>query len=688
MTRSLCGSLRVGLIRVGLMVWYGLACGALSINATEQSTTQRPGAAKPNIIVFLVDDMGWMDCGAYGSKYYETPHIDRFAKQSMRFTDAYSQPLCSPTRASLLTGQYSARHGITSASGHLAPQPVGHAFLPATAPANRPLRMPESKNYLEPSQFTLAEALREQGYRTAHLGKWHLGTTPPHWPEQQGFDVAFHCHPDPGPPGNYFSPYGVVPQGETKGKQRLGTITDGPDGEYITDRLTDEAIRFVKSHRDQPFFLNLWHYGVHGPWGHKAAYTAEFAKKTDPRGLQGNPIMASMLKSIDESLGRILATLDELRLAGNTIVVFTSDNGGNVHSNTEEDGKSKKRKNDDSALNEWRKWAGNRPPTNNTPLRDGKGRLYEGGIRVPLMVRWPEKIAAGSTSAAVVGAIDLYPTLLDLVGVPLPSQQIIDGRSYGPVLRQTGALEREAYFIWFPHLVPGVVVRQGDWKLIRRYETRAEYDGLHELFNLRDDLGESTNLAKKMPEKVRELDRLIDRFLTETRAVTPQPNPAFKATASGTTTTTTSPTTTAPKGATAVAEVTNGLVPRAMNMRSVAAGLEITPDGPLPFWGIAGLRHDGPLVLTMRVRTGEAGRAKVLWRTTEQAEFPATGQSVEYRLEPSDTMTDITVKLPLEGRPAVVRLHFPTTKTPLQIESLRFTTERGDRVVKAWNFKP
>jgi arylsulfatase A-like enzyme len=242
-------------------------------------------AQKPNIVFFLVDDMGWMDCGAYGSEYYETPNLDRFANSAMRFTDAYAQPLCSPTRASLLTGKHSARHGITSATGHQPPQPPGHKFLPETGSASQPMLVPESKNFMEPTEYTLAEALRDAGYRTAHIGKWHLGLTRPHWPEQQGFDVAFHCHPDPGPPGNYFSPYGVKPGGEPSGRNRVGTITDGPAGEYIVDRLADEAIKFIEVNRDRPFFLNLWNYGVHGPWGHKVDYTKTFLSKKDPRGV-------------------------------------------------------------------------------------------------------------------------------------------------------------------------------------------------------------------------------------------------------------------------------------------------------------------------------------------------------------------------------------------------------------------
>ena len=501
---------------------------ALALAGGDAALAAAP-APKPNVIVFLVDDMGWMDSGVYGSKYYRTPHIDQFATRAMRFTEAYAQPLCSPTRASLLTGKYSARHGITTASGHQPPQPAGHVFRPASAPANRPLLMPESKNYLEPAEYTLAEALRDAGYRTGHFGKWHLGLTEPHWPERQGFDVAFHCHPDPGPPGNYFSPYGVKPTGEPRGQQRVGTITDGPPGEYIVDRLTDEAIRFMEANRDRPFFLNLWQYGVHGPWGHKEEYTREFAGTKDPTGRQGNPIMASMLRSVDESLGRIMAALDRLGIADRTIVVFNSDNGGNVHSNVPDTAKTAKAEKAKSGpLADWRKWAGNLPPTNNTPLRDGKGTLYEGGTRVPLMWSWAGRIQSGSLSDAVVGHIDLYPTLLDLLGLPRPAQQKMDGVSYANVLTAGGRMERAGFFNYFPHAKNsgGVWVRAGDWKLIRWFDPQAP----RELYDLRRDLGESTNLAAAEPARVRELDALIDGFLRDTGALAPVPNPQFRAT--------------------------------------------------------------------------------------------------------------------------------------------------------------
>lgn len=480
-------------------------------------------ARKLNVVLFLVDDMGWMDCGAYGSRYYETPNIDRFATRAMRFTDAYAQPLCSPTRASILTGKYSARHGVTSATGHQPPQPPGYAFLPASAPANRPMLTPESKNYLDPVEYTLAEALRDAGWRTGHVGKWHIGLTEPHWPEQHGFEHAVHAHPDPGPP-SYFSPYGFRAHQSYK---------DGPKDEYITDRLTDEAIAFVEANRERPFYLQLWHHGVHGPWGHKEEYTKAFLAKKDPSGRQGNPIMASMLKSVDESFGRVLETLERLKLAENTIVIFYSDNGGNTHSNMPDDKRAVATAPlAQERLKDWRKWAGDQPPTNNAPLRDGKGTLYEGGVRVPLMIAWPGVVKGGTVNDAVVGHIDLYPTILDALGVPHPKQQQIDGMSFASVLRTGGALGRPAFFNYFPHgggaKAPGVTVRAGDWKLIRWFETGAKFPEKHELYNLREDIGETKNLAAQMPSRVKELDALIERFLVETGATYPRPNPAYR----------------------------------------------------------------------------------------------------------------------------------------------------------------
>jgi arylsulfatase A-like enzyme len=649
-----------------------LLLAPLAVLHAEDSSSR-----KPNVILFLVDDMGWMDCGAYGSRYYKTPHIDAFAKQSMRFTDAYSMPLCSPTRASILSGQYSSRHGITSADGHKKPM---KATLQAQAAPNAPLLMPESGTFLDPAQYTLAEALRDAGYRTAHIGKWHLGLTEPHWPEAQGFDVAFHCHPDPGPPGGYFSPYDVLPPGSERPKDKnakyvLGNITDGPAGEYIVDRQAAEAEKFIEASKDRPFFLNLWCYGVHGPWGHKQDYTAEFAQTNDPRGVQGNPIMASMLRSVDECFGRILTKLDALGLAENTIVIFTSDNGGNDHTNSGEDAKMQKRTADDPFLKDWRKWAGDKPPTSNAPLRSGKGKLYEGGTRVPLMVRWPGKIARDTIRDAVVGCIDIYPTVLDLAGIPLPNQQKFDGVSYAPVLRGKGSLNRDAYFIWFPHLIPGVSVRQGDWKLIRRFTERpADYEGVHELYHLKEDLGETRNLAAQMPEKVNALNALIDAFVQNTGALYPQPNPAYNPRAVKL----------QPAEATLASDQTLGLVPRFCTLSLAAGAARMQADGRTPFLGTSQVKATGPFQLKLRARSATGGPGKVQWITEEQTEFPKTGQTAEFSLPAGDDWQDVTVDIPLNGKSRIIRLYLPADQSPVEIASIRYSDNNG--TLKAWSF--
>lgn len=495
------------------------------------SSTFGADASPPNIIFFLVDDMGWMDSQPYGSKYYDTPNMQRLADQGMRFTSAYAMPLCSPTRASILTGQHTSRHGILAPTCHNPPQKEGHNFLPEKARPSEPLVLPESRNYLDPSHYTLAEALRDAGYRTGHFGKWHLGLTEPHWPDKQGFDVTFFA-PDPGPPNsNYFSPYYCIPPGaeepERPEGERFthGTITDGPTGEYITDRLTDESLKFITANKDRPFFLNLWHFAVHGPWGHKEEIAAEMAKRTDPTGRQDNPVMASMLKSVDESLGRILDKIDELGLANDTLIIFTSDNGGNVGADPMRQLGKRADLLDTGAS--YKKWAGTKAPTNNAPLKGGKASINEGGIRVPLIVSWPGRIAAGATSDEVVGCIDFYPTLLDLLGIKSNPKQIIDGVSIAPVLLGTGPLARESYFTW--HSTRFASVRQGDWKLIRTItpSNHGKIQNVHALYNLKDDLGETTNLARENHARVAELSALIDRYVKETGALYPKPNPAY-----------------------------------------------------------------------------------------------------------------------------------------------------------------
>ncbi len=626
-----------------------------SVSAADPTQT-------PNIVFFLVDDMGWMDCGVYGSQYYETPHIDRFAQRAMRFNNAYAQPLCSPTRASLLSGQYSARHRITSATGHLPPQPPGHLFQQESAPPNVPMLLPESQNYLDPSQITLAETLKTAGYRTAHVGKWHIGTTPPHWPEQQGFDVAFHCHPDPGPPGNYFSPYGVTAEGNPTNKNKVGTITDGPPGEYIVDRQANEAVEFIRGSQGTPFYLNLWCYGVHGPWGHKEEYTRYFSKKKDPSGRQGNPIMASMLRSVDECFGRILDELDSQGIADNTIVIFYSDNGGNQHSNVPGSAKTAAAEQHNSDfLKDWRKWAGDQPPTMNTPLRDGKGTLYEGGTRVPLMWSWSGKIRPGSSSEAIVGPIDFYPTLLDLLGIAKPEQQTFDGISFASVLKGNDDFSRDAFFNYHPHAganrAGGVWVRSGDYKLLRWFGNPNTF----ELYNLREDIGETNDLAAMLPGKVRQLDALIDGFLQQTGATYPRPNPAF--------------------------DPARGKVPAdpldAWKQRGCQATISdgiLTMKGTAKpgnsFLGHATGRMTAPATIRLKVRSAIGGSSRIDC-LPKGATDDSHVLSTPFELKPGDWQ-EISVELKHNGPLGVLRLYLPASDTDaVEIDEIEIQPASG-----------
>lgn len=492
-------------------------------------------AERPNLILFLVDDMGWMDCGVNGSTYYETPHIDALARRGMRFTSATVHPMCSPTRAMLMSGQYSARHGLTAATGQQPPQPEGFDFMPKTAPGKQAWIHPISKNYLDAGQITLAEALRSAGYRTGHFGKWHMGLEERHWPEAQGFDVAFHCHPDPGPPGYYFSPYGVVPPGAAHEKGvRVGTITDGPEGEYIVDRLAVEAARFIEENKDRPFFLNLWQYGVHGPWGAKEADVKHFAAKTDPSGRQGNPIMAAMLKSVDDALGTVVAAVEKAGLTDRTVILFLSDNGGESRERPAVDMARKSARSgspQEAAIAAmWKQYAPDMTPTSNAPLKQGKGWLYEGGTRVPFIACWPDHFPAGAICETPVSGVDVYPTLLALAGIVPPPEQKLDGRSLVPALRG-GVLPERPIFNFFPHgngaKPPGVTVRLGSLKLIRWFYTSRLFPSEHELYDLDADPGESRNLAAERPDEVKKLDAPLDAFLKDTATLVPIPNPAF-----------------------------------------------------------------------------------------------------------------------------------------------------------------
>jgi arylsulfatase A-like enzyme len=453
---------------------------------------------RPNVVLFLVDDLGWADLAVQGSTFYETPNVDRLAASGMRFTDAYAaSPVCSPTRAALMTGRHPVRVGITD-------------WIPGADPRDRKLLGPDDRHELPLEETTLAEELKAAGYATFFAGKWHLGDRG-FFPEDQGFDVNIGGHHRGSPPGGYYAPY------------ENPKLEDGPDGEYLTDRLAAETIRFIEEQTEQrpghPFLAMLSFYTVHTPIqasrthiGHFQAKAAELRPGSADEAVpehegwtiarQANPDYASMVKAMDENVGRVLEALDRLGIGDDTVVVFTSDNGGLS---------TLERKN---------------APTSNLPLRSGKGWCYEGGLRVPAIIRAPGVTRPGSTSAVPVVSMDVYPTVLELAGLPLRPERHVDGRSLVPLL--TGgddALDREALYWHFPHYhgstwTPGAAIRAGDWKLIEL----DEYDAV-ELYNLKDDLGEGNELSAEHPEKTAELLAELHAWQQELAAKKATPNP-------------------------------------------------------------------------------------------------------------------------------------------------------------------
>jgi len=483
--------------------FLGLAGGAVLGLATPRLAAAAAGRPL-NVVFILADDLGWADTSLTGSRFYQTPNVERLARRGVYFSDAYAaSPLCSPTRASILTGLSPARIGITSPACHL-PEEVLEASLQERAPATAKVLNHRTATRLKLEYVTLAEALKRAGYATGHFGKWHLGPEP-YDPLHQGFDVDIPHWSGPGPAGSYVAPW------------KFPGFSERTPGEHIEDRMGDEAVAFMEQHRDRPFFLNYWQFSVHAPFNAKADLIEAYRAKADPASPQRSPTYAAMVQSMDENLGKILDALDRLGIADNTLVVFFSDNGGNMYNTV--DGTT---------------------PTSNAPLRGGKATLYEGGTRVPCIVVWPGVTRPGSTSPTVIQSVDFHPTLLEILGLAPQPGQAFDGVSIVPALRG-GSLEREAIYCFFPHspqvpdwLPPGVYVRRGEWKLIRIFHDG--YGGQHryELYNLHDDPGETRNLASAHPERVHELDALIEGFLVATTAVVPKPNPAYRPEARGT----------------------------------------------------------------------------------------------------------------------------------------------------------
>ena len=593
--------------------------------------------ARPNIVFILADDLGWSDTTLYGTtKFYQTPNIQRLAKQGMTFRRAYAaSPLCSPTRASILTGLNPARIGITAPVCHTKTVRL-KATVKARGPAGAKTLVCDSVTRLVTDYFTMPEALKTVGYTTGHFGKWHLGPEP-YDALHHGFDVDIPHWPGPGPAGSYVAPW------------RFRNFKPRQAGEHIEDRMGDEAVAFMKRNKDKPFFLNYWQFSVHAPFDAKKELIRKHRKRVNPKDPQRSPTYAAMVESLDDNVGKMLDAIDRLGIADRTIVIFFSDNGGNMYNTI--DGTT---------------------PTSNKPLRGGKATMYEGGVRVPCIVRWPGVVKPGTRSAAVIQSVDFYPTILEMLSLKPKSKQRFDGISIVPALKGR-TLSRDAIFTYFPHsprvpdhLPPSVSVHHGDWKLIRIFHDGEKQKHRYELYDLKRDISEKTNLAGRYPDRVLKLDAMIEKFLKETKAVLPKPNPAYNPAAAKS----------SPTGLSALhdCEVTvhNG-------------ELHIKCTGNDPHFRLAtgGKLPAGKYELLIRMKSSAKGVGQVFWQ--ERGTRPAFHRSRRVTFEPKTDGKFHDYRVELNPAKPLVAIRIDPSQRPgkVVIGSIKLTDEAG-RVRQQW----
>ena len=452
-------------------------------------------ARQPNVVFIVVDDLGWRDTGCYGSTFYKTPNVDRLAATGMRFTQAYSaNPLCSATRASIMSGRYPVRTGFTGAGGHLVGDLQAEEIF--TGPPEARSAGPTEANHLPLELYTLGEAMKDAGYATSFFGKWHMGSDP-YIPENNGFDYVLGGRANPGPPGpgHYFPPW------------NNDTLQPNPPADtHIDDYLGEKAVDYINEHKDEPFFMCFWLYDVHTPFQCKPELIEKWKKRTAPGTPYESPTLAAMIEVMDDNVGRVLDALDATGTSDDTIVIFTSDNGGNMFSVI--DGTT---------------------PSCNLPLRGGKGNNYEGGERIPLIVRWPGVTESGSLNASVVSSVDHYPAILQMVGQALRPQDHKDGVSYVPALNgklfdRGPTLSAFTHYILATMNIPNTSVRDEDWKLYRFWFDGSNQTHRYELYNLRADPGEKHNIAARHPERVRAMEAAMEAYYGESGSLKPNAN--------------------------------------------------------------------------------------------------------------------------------------------------------------------
>ncbi|TWT95139.1 sulfatase [Neorhodopirellula pilleata] len=630
-----------------------LNLGGISSAAEAKSSSRSSGPL--NVVFILADDLGWSDTTLYGTtKFYRTPNLERLAARGVTFNRAYANsPLCSPTRASILTGQTPARHGSTAPQHH-----TGEVRLKASvgpgAPAGNKAIETQSVTRLDTQLPTLGKLIHTAGYKTGHFGKWHLGPEP-YSPIQQGFDVDVPHHPGPGPAGSFVAPW------------KFANFNANYPGEHLEDRMAEEATSWMKSVADEPFFMNYWQFSVHAPFDAKASLIERYRGLVDPNDPQRSPTYAAMVHSFDDAIGTLLDAIDNAGIADQTVIILTSDNGGNMYN--EVDGTT---------------------PTSNSPLRGGKASMFEGGIRVPCVVVWPGLTTAGTRSDEIIQTSDFYPTLLNQLGIAIPDDHPVDGTDITAAL-QGGKLDREAIFTFFPHsppvpdwLPPSMSVHQGDYKLIRQFYQGENGQHDYLLFNLAEDIGETNNLAEQMPEKVKQLDTLIDQHIAETNAVIPVPNPQFD------------PTKYRPEQI-GVGKIRNeSAAPKPRKLGKPVAGwqaggtnkvqqadkalvIRSTGNDPYIIAHHPGTFTGGPFTIRLKMKSDSSGYGQVFYNQPFSAE-----QSIQFEVDHDGQWHEYALKVPVETINAL-RLD-PTRETgTIEVQSIRVENARSD-ILRSWDF--
>ena len=668
-------------------------------------TTANADEPPKNIVLILADDLGWADTTLYGkTSLYETPNIQRLAARGMTFTDAYASPICSPTRASIMTGQNPARHGMTAPAAHLE-EVRFKAIANGNGPPHQKSGNVRSATRLDPAMPTLAQLLKDAGYATAHFGKWHLGRQP-HSPLELGFDVDIpHWH-GPGPKTSYLAPWGY----------ENPDFKEGQPGEHIEDRMAREAVMWLKNRdRTKPFFMNYWQFSVHAPFGAKPELIDHYRKKlarsggilppsqtmkntrrleaTATSSRQQSPTYAAMVHSLDDAVGSLVDALEAEGILDETIIIFYSDNGGNIHCGLEEsDANGQKYI---TAI------------TSNHPLRGGKGGIHEGGVRVPAVVVWPGVTEPESRSDVRIQSNDLYPTILRMLNIERPKGHVIDGVDFSKALRGED-MDRGPMFTHVPGhgntpqwLPPSMSVHHGDWKLIRTFHYGENGDHEYRLYNLREDIGENKNLATVHPKKVKELDKLIEDYIAEAKVVVPLPNAKFDPAkfdassigvqAGGLKMPPSKKGQQKPGGTKPKSTVNKESMLGWITKNAVATvegdSLRLTPGGRQPFLANAKVRTNGPFEVKLRIRAPKAGTARLQWRTEAQESFPKTGQNKSFAVTGGE-WEELNVPLAAQGRVVHVRLFLPDSKQPIEIDWIEIgPADEKAKDHKRWDFE-